>query len=79
LEAAELVAALSGGTYTLWGDTWFPNGRFFAWQTSSLGGGSWTLLNDRAYTQPLNSKHPGITPITATEMSNLLARWGAPA
>src|SRR6185295_3538309 len=56
-----------------------PNGRFFAWSTSALSAGSWTAINDRSYTQPLNSKHPGITPITATEMSNLIAKWGAPA
>ena len=78
VEAPELVPALSGSGYTLWGDTYSPNGRFFAWSTSSLSSGSWTLLNDRAYTQPLNSKHPGITPITATELNNLLAT-GAPA
>jgi hypothetical protein len=78
VEAAQLVPALSGGAYTLWGDTYNPNGRFFAWSTASLSSGAWTLLNDRAYTQPLNSKHPGVTPITATELSNLLARWGTP-
>lgn len=79
VEAPELVPALSGSGYTLWGDTYSPNGRFFAWSTSALSSGSWTALNDRAYTQPLNSKHPGITPITATELNNLIAKWGSPA
>ncbi|GIM91622.1 glycoside hydrolase family 43 protein [Paractinoplanes toevensis] len=78
VEAPQLAPALSGNGYTLWGDTYSPNGRFFAWSTSSLSTGSWTLLNDRSYTQPLNSKHLGITPITASELSNLLAT-GTPA
>ncbi|MEV6344175.1 AbfB domain-containing protein [Actinoplanes sp. NPDC051851] len=63
----------------MWGDTWSPNGRFFCWSTTSVAGGSWTLLNDRAYTQPLNSKHCGIVPITATELSNLTGKWGTPS
>jgi hypothetical protein len=79
VEAPELVQSnTSPNTFYMYGDTWSPNGRFFAWQTTNIAGGSWTALNDRAYTQPLNSKHPGITPITATEMSNLIARWGSP-
>jgi hypothetical protein len=56
-----------------------PHGRFFCWQTSSVAGGSWSLLSDRSYTQPLNSKHPGITPITSAELSALTATWGTPA
>ncbi|HKT05980.1 MAG TPA: glycoside hydrolase family 43 protein [Rugosimonospora sp.] len=80
VEAPEVVPSISSpGTYYLWGDTWSPNGRFFAWQTTDLSSGSWTLLNDRAYTQPLNSKHAGYTRITAAEMANLIATWGAPA
>jgi hypothetical protein len=79
VEAAELVPALSGNGYWLWGDTYNPNGRFFTWSTSSLSSGSWAALNDRSYTQPLNSKHPGITPITSAEMSNLLSKWGSPS
>jgi hypothetical protein len=79
VEAAHLVKSLTQDVWYMWGDTWSPNGRFFAWQTTNLASGSWTLLNDRQYAQPLNSKHLGITPITATEMSNLIARWGNPA
>lgn len=79
VEAPQIVKSNTSDVWYMWGDTWSPNGRFFAWQTTSLAGGSWTLLNDRAYTQPLNSKHLGITAITATEQSNLLATWGAPA
>jgi hypothetical protein len=79
IEAAHVVKSLTQDVWYMWGDTWSPNGRFFVWQTTNLAGGSWTSLNDRQYTQPLNSKHLGITPITATEMSNLVARWGNPA
>ncbi|MFC4587019.1 glycoside hydrolase family 43 protein [Sphaerisporangium corydalis] len=79
VEAPELYKSLTGNTWYMWGDTYNPNGRFFSWQTGDLGSGSWTALGDRAYTQPLNSKHPGITPITATEMSDLIAKWGSPA
>jgi hypothetical protein len=78
VEAPQLVKSLTQNVWYMWGDTWSPNGRFFAWQTTDLASGSWTRLNDRAYTQPLNSKHLGITPITATEMANLTARWGTP-
>src|SRR3954469_7165135 len=79
VEAPQIVKSNTAGTWYMWGDTWSPNGRFFCWQTTNLAGGAWSLLNDRAYTQPLNSKHPGITPLTSTELSNLTAKWGAPA
>jgi hypothetical protein len=78
VEAPQVSKSNTANVWTMWGDTWSPNGRFFAWQTTNLTTGSWTLLNDRLYTQPLNSKHCGITPLTATEMSNLLAAWGSP-
>jgi hypothetical protein len=63
----------------MWGDTWSPNGRFFCWQTTNLASGTWTQLNDRAYTQPLNSKHLGITAITTAELSALTNAWGTPS
>ncbi|MEN3305932.1 MAG: hypothetical protein V7603_2134 [Micromonosporaceae bacterium] len=78
VEAPEMIKSVTSNTWYMWGDTYNPNGRFFSWQTTNLDSGSWTPQNDRAYTQPLNSKHPGITAITATEMSNLLATWGSP-
>jgi hypothetical protein len=79
VEAPQIVKSNTADVWTMWGDTWSPNGRFFAWQTSNVGGGAWTLLNDRLYTQPLNSKHLGITAITATELSALQSTWGTPA
>ncbi len=78
VEAPNIVKSNTSNVWHMWGDTWNPNGRFFCWQTNDIAGGAWTLLGDRAYTQPLNSKHPGLTPITATEMSNLVTRWGSP-
>ncbi|GID30911.1 glycoside hydrolase family 43 protein [Paractinoplanes brasiliensis] len=79
VEAPQIVKSNTADTWHMWGDTWSPNGRFFCWQTTDVAGGSWALLNDRAYTQPLNSKHLGMTPITATEMSGLISTYGTPA
>ncbi|MFI5838832.1 glycoside hydrolase family 43 protein [Catenuloplanes sp. NPDC051500] len=78
VEAPQIVKSNTANTWYMWGDTWSPNGRFFAWQTSDVASGTWSLLNDRLYTQPINSKHLGITPITASEMSGLIATYGAP-
>lgn len=78
IEAPQIVKSHTEDVWYMWGDTWSPNGRFFAWQTDDLASGSWTRLNDRDYTQPLNSKHLGITPVTETELSNLIEHWGTP-
>ncbi|WP_060878655.1 glycoside hydrolase family 43 protein [Streptomyces scabiei] len=78
-EAPTVVKSLTSDTWYLWGDTYTPNGVFYAWQSGNLASGTWTALDQRLYTQPLNSKHCGIHPITSTEYTNLLARWGAPA
>jgi hypothetical protein len=78
VEAPQIVKSNTANVWYMWGDTWSPNGRFFCWQTGDVASGSWTLLNDRAYTQPLNSKHLGITPITAAELSALTSAWGTP-
>ncbi|MFF3349151.1 glycoside hydrolase family 43 protein [Streptomyces sp. NPDC002779] len=78
-EAPTLVKSLASGTWWLWGDTYTPNGVFYAWQSADLSAGTWTAVDQRTYTQPVNSKHCGITPITAAQYGNLLAHWGAPA
>jgi hypothetical protein len=78
-EAPILVKSQTTGQWFLWGDTYTPNGVFYAWQSSSLASGTWTALDQRLYTQPVNSKHAGIQPISTTEYDNLLAKWGAPA
>jgi hypothetical protein len=80
IEAPIVVQSNTSNTWYLWGDAYSPvNGEFHAWQSSNIGGGSWSLMSKAAYNQPLNSKHATITPITATEQANLVSRWGAPA
>ncbi|MFH0174137.1 glycoside hydrolase family 43 protein [Streptomyces cacaoi] len=78
-EAPTLVKSLSSSTWWLWGDTYTPNGVFYAWQSTDLSAGTWTALDQKTYTQPVNSKHCGVTTITSTQYSNLVAKWGAPA
>ncbi|MFD6426887.1 glycoside hydrolase family 43 protein, partial [Streptomyces sp. NPDC060198] len=78
-EAPVLVKSLSGSTWYLWGDTYTPNGVFYAWQTGDLAAGNWTPVDQRAYTQPLNSKHAGITPITTAELNGMKSAWGTPS
>lgn len=78
-EAPTLVKSLTSSTWWLWGDTYTPNGVFYAWQSTDLSAGTWTALDQKTYTQPVNSKHCGITTITGTQYSNLVAKWGAPA
>ena len=80
IEAPIVVKSLTSNTFYLWGDSYSPaNGRFYAWQSTNLGANSWTVLNQRAYTQPLNSKHATIMPITADEQTRLINRWGQPS
>ncbi|GAA3836230.1 glycoside hydrolase family 43 protein [Streptomyces phyllanthi] len=78
-EAPTVVKSLTSNTWYLWGDTYTPNGVYYAWQTSDLASGTWTALDQKTYTQPLNSKHCAIATITTTEYNNLLTKWGAPA
>ncbi|MFF8480637.1 glycoside hydrolase family 43 protein [Streptomyces antibioticus] len=78
-EAPTLVRSLTTGSWWLWGDTYTPNGVFYAWQSGDLASGTWTPLDQRTYTQPVNSKHCGITTITAAQHTALLDHWGAPA
>lgn len=77
-EAPILVKSLTSETWYLWGDTYTPNGVFYAWRTNDLATGNWTPVDQRSYTQPLNSKHAGITPIATTELNALKSRWGVP-
>lgn len=78
-KAPILVKSLTSETWYLWGDTYTPNGVFYAWRTNDLATGNWTPVDQRSCTQPLNSKHAGITPITTTELNALKSRWGVPA
>ncbi|MGW1716347.1 glycoside hydrolase family 43 protein [Streptomyces sp. NPDC002156] len=78
-EAPTVFKSLTSSTWYLWGDTYTPNGVFYAWQSSDLASGTWTALDQKTYTQPVNSKHCGIATITTTEYNNLLTKWGSPA
>ncbi|MBO3681394.1 glycoside hydrolase family 43 protein [Streptomyces sp. NEAU-YJ-81] len=78
-EAPTVYKSLTSNTWYLWGDTYTPNGVFYAWRSTDLASGTWTALDQKVYTQPVNSKHCGITTITTTEYNNLIATWGAPA
>jgi hypothetical protein len=78
-EAPTIVKSLTSNTWYMWGDTYNPNGIFYAWQTTDLAAGTWTELNQRDYTQPLSSKHNTIETITSAEYDGLVARYGKPA
>ncbi|NEA64595.1 glycoside hydrolase family 43 protein [Streptomyces sp. SID12488] len=78
-EAPTVFKSLTSNSWYLWGDTYTPNGVFYAWQTSDLASGTWTALDQKTYTQPVNSKHCGIATITTAEYNNLLTKWGSPA
>ncbi|MFD7504179.1 glycoside hydrolase family 43 protein [Streptomyces sp. NPDC059850] len=78
-EAPTVYKSLTSNTWYLWGDTYTPNGVFYAWRSTDLASGTWTALDQKTYTQPVNSKHCGITTITMAEYNNLIAKWGAPA
>ncbi len=80
IEAPIVVKANDRNEWFLWGDSFSPvNGELYVWRSGDIGGGAWTPLTKAQYSQPLNAKHPTITPITATEHAGLLSRWGAPA
>ncbi|MEU0841479.1 AbfB domain-containing protein [Streptomyces sp. NPDC005962] len=78
-EAPTVYKSLTSNAWYLWGDTYTPNGVFYAWRSTDLASGTWTALDQKTYAQPVNSKHCGITTITTAEYNNLIARWGAPA
>jgi hypothetical protein len=79
IEAPIIAKALTSNTFYLWGDSYSPvNGEFYAWSTGSISGGSWTVMNQRSYAQPLNSKHASIAQITAAEYNAMVSRWGLP-
>ncbi|TDC01495.1 alpha-L-arabinofuranosidase [Micromonospora fluostatini] len=75
IEAPTLVKSLTSATWWLWGDTFCPNSVFLAWQ-GDLVTGTWSPVDQRTYTPPLNAKHNSIHPISATDRTNLLNRYG---
>ncbi|GAA4943265.1 hypothetical protein GCM10023238_06450 [Streptomyces heliomycini] len=49
-EAPTLVKSLTSNTWYLWGDTYTPNGVFYAWRTTDLAAGTWTPVDQKLYT-----------------------------
>lgn len=74
-EAPTLVKSLTSGTWQVWGDTFCPNARFDVWE-GDLASASWTKLDRRRYTAPLNAKHNTIQTVTAAEYDRLLRTYG---
>ena len=79
MEAPLLVKRNDGSGWWLWGDSFSPvNADYYAWSTGNITTNSWTVLNQRDYTPPLNAKHGSILGITDAEYNGLVSRWGAP-
>ena len=79
IEAPLLVKNNEGNGWRLWGDSFSPvNNDYYAWSTSNVGGNSWTVMNQRDYTPPMNSKHGSIVGISSAEYNGLVSRWGLP-
>lgn len=79
IEAPVLVKSNTDSTVRLWGDSFAPaNAVVYGWQTANIDGGSWSAMNQQAFTPPINAKHTTITPITSAEYDALVNRWGAP-
>ena len=79
MEAPLLVKAIDGSGWRLWGDSYSPvNAEFYAWSTTNITSGSWTPMNQRDYTPPLNAKHGSMAGITDAEYNGMVARWGTP-
>jgi non-reducing end alpha-L-arabinofuranosidase len=79
IEAPILVKSNTSNTYWLWGDSFSPaNAVFYAWQSTNINGNSWSTINQRTFTPPINAKHATIIPITAAEYTGLVNRWGLP-
>jgi non-reducing end alpha-L-arabinofuranosidase len=49
---------------------------YYAWTSSNTT--SWTVLNQRDYTPPMNAKHGSMVGITDAEYGAIVARWGTP-
>ena len=74
---APLLQKTNEGGWRLWGDSFSPvNSDYYAW--SSTNTTTWTVLNQRDYTPPLNAKHGSMVGITDAEHNAVVARWGLP-
>lgn len=78
IEAPLLLRTNEGG-WRLWGDSFSPvNNDYYAWSTTNITSGSWSVMNQRDYTPPLNAKHGSMIGISDAEYNGALSRWGAP-
>jgi hypothetical protein len=79
IEAPLLLKTNEGG-WRLWGDSFSPvNNDYYCWSSSNITGGSWTVLNQRDYTPPLNAKHGSMVGISDAEYNGAVSRWGTPS
>ncbi|OZV77459.1 alpha-L-arabinofuranosidase [Micromonospora echinospora] len=79
IEGVHLVRRNDGAGWWLWGDSFSPvNNDFYLWSSGNIGNNSWSVLNQRDYTPPLNSKHGSVVGLTEAEYSGLISRWGTP-
>jgi non-reducing end alpha-L-arabinofuranosidase len=80
IEAPLLVRNNEGTGWRLWGDSFSPvNNDYYAWSSTNVGANTWTAMNQRDYTPPLNAKHGSIAGITTAEYNALVSRWGTPS
>ncbi|SMD27553.1 glycoside hydrolase family 43 protein [Kibdelosporangium aridum] len=78
IEAPLLLKTNEGG-WRLWGDSFSPvNSDYYAWSSSNITSGAWTVMNQRDYTPPLNAKHGSMVGITDAEYNAAVTRWGTP-
>jgi hypothetical protein len=78
IEAPLLLRTNEGG-WRLWGDSFSPvNNDYYAWSSGNITSGSWSVLNQRDYTPPMNSKHGSMVGISDAEYNALVSRWGLP-
>ncbi|GGM06300.1 MULTISPECIES: glycoside hydrolase family 43 protein [Micromonospora] len=79
IEGSHLVPRNDGGGWWLWGDSFGPiNNDMYMWTTNNVGANSWSVLNQRDYTPPINSKHGSVVGITEAEYNAAVNRWGLP-
>ncbi|GAA1256560.1 hypothetical protein GCM10009677_03350 [Sphaerisporangium rubeum] len=76
---APMLVKTNEGAWRLWGDSFSPvNNDYYCWSSNNIGGNSWTVMNQRDYTPPLNSKHGSIIGISDAEYNAMVSRWGTP-
>jgi hypothetical protein len=79
MEAPLLIKTNEGNGWRLWGDSFGPvNNDYYAWSSTNVTTNSWSVMNQRTYTPPMNSKHGSMLGITDAEYNGLIARWGTP-